>query len=166
MFSQIDINEDGPTPGMVVGKSMSKTARNESDLQPAVRIKATSDRFCVVGLLNAYIVLAARLNVNVESGTLLRGVRIQKRGQQTPGILTTMVTTADLRRSRLGNLSHTAKVPVSGLHALRRGKARHLLLTGTPLEKIATAGAWKSTIMPAHYSGVMAKKGIKRKSHA
>ncbi len=64
---------------MVVGKSLSKTAQNESDLQPAVRIKSTSgsDRFCVVpvgpGLLNAYIVLAARLNVNVKSDTLLRG---------------------------------------------------------------------------------------------
>jgi hypothetical protein len=159
-FSQIEINEDDTTPTMVVGKSLSKTARKETDLQPAVTITSSGGRFCVVKLMQAYIVLAARLDVNVKSGALLRGVRIQKRGQQPPSILKTRVTTADLR-TRLGNLCRSAGVPVSGLHALRRGKARHLLLTGVPLEKIATAGAWKSTVMPAHYAGAIS--GMRRK---
>ena len=157
-FSQIAINEDGGTnPTMIVGKSLSKTARKEADIQPAVTITSSGDRFCVVRLMRAYIVLAARLGVNVQSGTLLRGVRIQKRGVQPPAILATMVTTAALR-TRLGILCRSAGVPVSGLHALRRGKSRHLLQSGAPLEEIAIAGAWKSTIMPGHYSGATASK--------
>jgi integrase len=155
-FSQIAI--DTNRKNIIIGKSLSKTARKAENIQPAVLIKASGDRFCVVRLLNAYVISAALLDVNVKSGTLLRTVRIQKRLQQLPGITNGMLTTADLRK-RLGTLCSVARVPISGLHALRRGKARSLLLSGTPLSELAEAGDWKpSSQMPAHYTGTRKRK--------
>ena len=146
-YSQLIINHDS----LSICKSLSKTARKESDIQPVVTIPSTNDNFCILRIIRTYVRLAAELGVDVCHGFLLRSVRMQQRLGLAPGITTCMPSTADLR-NRLAALCTLAGVPRSGLHALRRGRATELHLTGTSQAEIQLIGAWRTPAMLAYYS--------------
>ena len=95
--------------------------------------------------------LAKDLGVDVRQGFLLRSVRIQARLGTPPGITACMPSAADLR-NRLATLCTTAGVPRSGLHALRRGRAKHLRISGASRSTIQVFGAWRTPAMADHYS--------------
>ena len=120
-YSQLTITDEA----ISFGKSLSKTARTEAEIQAPVTIQSSRDDFCIVRLLRAYISFAKKLHVDVTTGPLLRGVRTQKRLAAGPGILGSMPTTADIR-SRMAALCKRAGIPRAALHALRRGGEQKL----------------------------------------
>jgi integrase len=146
-YSQLIISESTVS----ICKSLSKTARREADIQPMVTITSSNDNFCIIRLIRTYVQLAKDLGVDVRQGFLLRSVRIQARLGTPPGITACMPSAADLR-NRLATLCTTAGVPRSGLHALRRGRAKHLRISGASRSTIQVFGAWRTPAMADHFS--------------
>ena len=88
-------------------------------------------------------------SVGITSGPLFRGVRPARSG---PNIGDSNLSREQAQRIVQGR-AKDAKLGHITTHSLRRSHARHLKEAGASLVEIQHAGGWRSTGMPALYSG-------------